>query len=164
MSENYSRRNHSSKEEKKSAPKVTEHVTKGFTAFQKVLTAVGTILSIIVASITIMNFTASKNKDTSDSSANQSTVVIKEGNNKNQAPLHLVMAMRLIQKHKQVAKQELTPIRHLQTQQRVAIRLPLHQQLLQTQHLAMRLLVAQQLVTPLLTKTCKRLGNPAFFL
>ena len=84
MSENYSRRNHSSKEEKKSAPKVTEHVTKGFTAFQKVLTAVGTILSIIVASITIMNFTASKNKDTSDSSANQSTVVIKEGNNKTQ--------------------------------------------------------------------------------
>lgn len=84
MSENYSRRNHSSKEEKKSAPKVTEHVTKGFTAFQKVLTVVGTILSIIVASITIMNFTASKNKDTSDSSANQSTVVIKEGNNKTQ--------------------------------------------------------------------------------
>lgn len=84
MSENYSRRNHSSKEEKKSAPMVTEHVTKGFTAFQKVLTAVGTILSIIVASITIMNFTASKNKDTSDSSANQSTVVIKEGNNKTQ--------------------------------------------------------------------------------
>lgn len=37
MSENYSRRNHSSKEEKKSAPKVTEHVTKGFTAFQKSL-------------------------------------------------------------------------------------------------------------------------------
>ena len=35
MSENYSRRNHSSKEEKKSAPNVTEHVTKGFTAFQK---------------------------------------------------------------------------------------------------------------------------------
>ena len=84
MSENYSRRNHSSKEEKKSAPMVTEHVTKGFTAFQKVLTAVGTILSIIVASITIMNFTSSKNKDTSDSSANQSTVVIKEGNNKTQ--------------------------------------------------------------------------------
>ena len=136
MSENYSRRNHSSKEEKKSAPNVTEHVTKGFTAFQKVLTAVGTILSIIVASITIMNFTASKNKDTSDSSANQ----------------------------KQVAKQELTPIRHLQIQQRVAIRLPLHQQLLQIQHLAMRLLVAQQLVMPLLTKTYKRLGNPAFFL
>lgn len=27
----------------------------------------------------------------------------------------------------------------------------------------MRLLVVQQLVTPLLTKTCKRLGNPAFF-
>lgn len=129
MSENYSRRNHSSKEEKKSAPKVTEHVTKGFTAFQKVLTAVGTILSIIVASITIMNFTASKNKDTSDSSANQSTVVIKEGNNKTQesSALHLVMAMRLIQKQKQVAKQELTPIRHLQIQQRVAIRLPLHQ-------------------------------------
>ena len=84
MSENYSRRNHSSKEEKKSAPNVTEHVTKGFTAFQKVLTAVGTILSIIVASITIMNFTSSKNKDTSDSSSNQSTVVIKEGNNKTQ--------------------------------------------------------------------------------
>ena len=40
------------------------------------------------------------------------------------------MAMRLIQKQKQVAKQELTPIRHLQIQQRVAIRLPLHQQLL----------------------------------
>ena len=74
------------------------------------------------------------------------------------------MAMRLIQKHKQVAKQEPTPIRHLQRQQRVAIRLPLHQQLLQIQHLAMRLLVTQQLVTPLLTKTCKRLGNPAFFL
>ena len=72
------------KKKKKSAPNVTEHVTKGFTAFQKVLTAVGTILSIIVASITIMNFTASKNKDTSDSSANQSTVVIKEGNNKTQ--------------------------------------------------------------------------------
>ena len=54
MSENYSRRNHSSKEEKKSAPKVTKHVTKGFTVFQKVLTVIGTILSIIVASITIM--------------------------------------------------------------------------------------------------------------
>ena len=35
MSENYSRRNHSSKEEKKSAPNVTEHVTKGFTVFQQ---------------------------------------------------------------------------------------------------------------------------------
>ena len=162
MSENYSRRNHSSKEEKKSAPNVTEHVTKGFTAFQKVLTAVGTILSIIVASITIMNFTASKNKDTSDSSAKSSKKAIIRL--KNQVLPHLVMAMRLIQKQKQVAKQELTPIRHLQIQQRVAIRLPLHQQLLQTQHLAMRLLVVQQLVTPLLTKTCKRLGNPAFFL
>ena len=32
------------------------------------------------------------------------------------------MEMRLIQKQKQVAKQELTPIRHLQIQQRVAIR------------------------------------------
>ena len=85
MSENYSRRNHTSNEESKSSPKVTEHVSKGFTAFQKVLTAVGTILSIIVASITIMNFTSSnKDKDTSDSSANQSTVVIKEGNNKTQ--------------------------------------------------------------------------------
>ncbi|MGO1518916.1 MAG: DUF6556 family protein, partial [Streptococcus thermophilus] len=84
MSENYSRRNHSSKEEKKSAPKVTKHVTKGFTVFQKVLTVIGTILSIIVASITIMNFTSSKKKDTSDSSSNQSTVVIKEGNNKTQ--------------------------------------------------------------------------------
>ena len=161
MSENYSRRNHSSKEEKKSAPNVTEHVTKGFTAFQKVLTAVGTILSIIVASITIMNFTASKNKDTSDSSANQSTVVIKEGNNKTQESS---AASSSYGNATDSAKQELIPIRHLQIQQRVAIRLPLHQQLLQTQHLAMRLLVVQQLVTPLLTKTCKRLGNPAFFL
>ena len=149
MSENYSRRNHSSKEEKKSAPNVTEHVTKGFTAFQKVLTAVGTILSIIVASITIMNFTASKNKDTSDSSANQSTVVIKEGNNKTQESSATSSSYGNAtdsENRKQVAKQELTPIRHLQIQQRVAIRLPLHQQLLQTQHLAMRLLVAQQLV------------------
>ena len=157
MSENYSRRNHSSKEEKKSAPKVTEHVTKGFTAFQKVLTAVGTILSIIVASITIMNFTASKNKDTSDSSANQSTVVIKEGNNKTQE------SSAASSSYGNATDSE-TQIRHLQTQQRVAIQLLLHQQLLQTQHLAMRLLVVQQLVTPLLTKTCKRLGNPAFFL
>ena len=70
MSENYSRRNHTSNEESKSSPKVTEHVSKGFTAFQKVLTAVGTILSIIVASITIMNFTSSnKDKDTSASSS-----------------------------------------------------------------------------------------------
>ena len=44
MSENYSRRNHTSNEESKSSPKVTEHVSKGFTTFQKVLTAVGTIL------------------------------------------------------------------------------------------------------------------------
>ena len=145
---------------------MTEHVTKGFTAFQKVLTAVGTILSIIVASITIMNFTASKNKDTSDSSANQSTVVIKEGNNKTQesSATSSSYGNATDSETEQVAKQELTPIRHLQIQQRVAIRLPLHQQLLQTQHLAMRLLVAQQLVMPLLTKTYKRLGNPAFFL
>ena len=73
MSENYSRRNHSSKEEKKSAPKVTEHVTKGFTAFQKVLTAVGTILSIIVASITIMNFTASSYGNATDSETETSS-------------------------------------------------------------------------------------------
>ena len=32
MSENYSRRNHTSNEESKSSPKATEHVSKGFTA------------------------------------------------------------------------------------------------------------------------------------
>ena len=84
MSENYSRRNHSSKEEKKSAPNVTEHVTKGFTAFQKVLTAVGTILSIIVASITIMNSQPLKIRTLLIHQPIQSTVVIKEGNNKTQ--------------------------------------------------------------------------------
>ena len=145
MSENYSRRNHSSKEEKKSAPMVTEHVTKGVTAFQKVLTAVGTILSIIVASITIMNFTSSKNKDTSDSSANQSTV------------------MQLTQKQRQAAKLVITPILHQQTQQLVEIQLLLHPQPLQTQQLAIRQLATPQLVALSPTKTKKRLGNPCLF-
>ena len=150
MSENYSRRNHSSKEEKKSAPMVTEHVTKGFTAFQKVLTAVGTILSIIVASITIMNFTSSKNKDTSDSSSNQVSP-------------HLAMVMQLTQKQKQAAKLVITPILHQQTQQLVEIQLLLHPQPLQTQQLAIRQLVTPQLVALFPTKTKKRLGNPCLF-
>ena len=165
MSENYSRRNHSSKEEKKSAPMVTEHVTKGFTAFQKVLTAVGTILSIIVASITIMNFTSSKNKDTSDSSSNQSTVVIKEGNNKTQesSVASSSYGNATDSEKKQAAKLVITPILHQQTQQLVEIQLLLHPQPLQTQQLAIRQLVTPQLVALFPTKTKKRLGNPCLF-
>ena len=123
MSENYSRRNHSSKEEKKSAPKVTKHVTKGFTVFQKVLTVIGTILSIIVASITIMNFTSSKKKDTSDSLWSLKKATIRP---KNQMSPHLAMAMQLTQKQRQAAKLVITPILHQQIQQLVEIQLLLH--------------------------------------
>ena len=128
MSENYSRRNHSSKEEKKSAPKVTKHVTKGFTVFQKVLTVIGTILSIIVASITIMNFTSSKKRTLLIHHPISQLWSLKKATirPKNQMSPHLAMAMQLTQKQRQAAKLVITPILHQQIQQLVEIQLLLH--------------------------------------
>ncbi len=90
------------------------------------ITAVGTILSIIVASITIMNFTASKNKDTSDSSSQSINCSHQEGNKTQESSAASSSYGNATNSEGTVVKQELTPIRHLQMQQRVTlIRLPL---------------------------------------
>lgn len=53
MSQHYSRRQKSSKKDKEQAP--SKHIKKGFSALQKTIALIGSILSIIVASITINN-------------------------------------------------------------------------------------------------------------
>ena len=80
MSQHYSRSQKSSKKDKEQAP--SKHIKKGFSAFQKTIALIGSILSIIVASITITNALkgSSSQKPTDKSTA---TVVIKEGNKSN---------------------------------------------------------------------------------
>ena len=80
MSQHYSRRQKSSTEDKEPTP--AKHIKKGFSAFQKTVALIGSILSIIVASITITNALkgSSATKPTDKSTT---TVVIKEGNKGN---------------------------------------------------------------------------------
>ncbi len=78
MSQHYSRRQKTSTEDKEPTP--AKHIKKGFSAFQKTVALIGSILSIIVASITITNALkgSSATKPTDKSTT---TVVIKGGNN-----------------------------------------------------------------------------------
>ena len=80
MSQHYSRRQKSSKKDKEQAP--SKHIKKGFSALQKTIALIGSILSIIVASITINNaLKGSSSQKPTDKST--TTVVIKEGNKGN---------------------------------------------------------------------------------
>lgn len=60
---------------KKSKPK-TEQIKKGFTVFQKIIATIGSILGLITASITIMNFI--DNKSNKKEPTTTQTTVIKE--------------------------------------------------------------------------------------
>ena len=168
MSENYSRRNHSSKEEKKSAPNVTEHVTKGFNCLPKSpYCRRDKFCQSSWLQSPSMNFTASKNKDTSDSSANQSTVVIKEGNNKTQESSATSSSYgNATDSETETSSQagtntysssaDTTTGGNTTTSSSAATA--------DTTSGNATHWWRNQLVMPLLTKTYKRLGNPAFFL
>ena len=76
--ENYSRSN---KNKTKSSKKPTkQHIKTGLSAFQKTIATVASILSIIIASITIMNLTGHKDEKskTDTSSSTATTTIIKE--------------------------------------------------------------------------------------
>ena len=78
MPQHYSRREHleTKKEEKSATP--TKHIKTGFSALQKTVALVGSILSIIVASITINNaLNSSSSSKTKHKSTTTTTVVIK---------------------------------------------------------------------------------------
>lgn len=60
---------------RKSKPK-TEQIKKGFTVFQKIIATIGSILGLITASITIMNFI--DNKSNKKEPTTTQTTVIKE--------------------------------------------------------------------------------------
>ena len=60
---------------RKSKPK-TEQIKKGFTVFQKIIATIGSILGLITASITIMNFI--DNKSNKKEPITTQTTVIKE--------------------------------------------------------------------------------------
>ena len=59
---------------RKSKPK-TEQIKKGFTVFQKIIATIGSILGLITASITIMNFIDNKNNSKKETTE---TTIIKE--------------------------------------------------------------------------------------
>lgn len=80
MSENYSRRNQS-----KTVKPTSKHLQSGFTALQKTLALVGSILSIIVASLTIskaFNHSSEESK-TSQTSGSTTIIVQKEQSSSN---------------------------------------------------------------------------------
>ncbi|MGT2802519.1 DUF6556 family protein [Streptococcus henryi] len=81
MSQNYSRQN------KKKTSKSNTHIKTGFTAFQKTLAFIGSILSIIVATLTIRNAItgANQNKTNDSSSTGSTTIIIKEKDSNTEA-------------------------------------------------------------------------------
>ncbi len=103
---------------------------------------------IIVASI-IMNFTASKSKDTSDSSANQSTVVIKEGTQDSRTARPHSSYGNATNPETETVVGRTSHLFVICRQQRVAIRLPLSSAATADTTSGTGLLVAQQLMTPL---------------
>ena len=165
MSENYSRRNHSSKEEKKSAPKVTKHVKKASLSSKKYSLLSGqSCQSLSLPSLLWISHHLKKRTLLIHHPISQLWSLKKATiRPKNQMSPHLAMAMQLTQKQRQAAKLVITPILHQQTQQLVEIQLLLHPQPLQTQQLAIRQLVTPQLVALFPTKTKKRLGTPCLF-
>lgn len=80
MSQNYSRRQKSSQNKTTNTPK--KHIKKGFSAFQKTIALIGSILSIIVASITISSALKGSHTKKSDSSTKTTTVIVKKTDNK----------------------------------------------------------------------------------
>ena len=60
---------------RRSKPK-SDHIKKGFTVFQKIIATIGSILGLITASITIMNFI--DNKSNKKEPTTTQTTVIKE--------------------------------------------------------------------------------------
>ncbi|WP_438477693.1 DUF6556 family protein [Streptococcus pluranimalium] len=77
MSQQYSRKSKQTGQKEKRRP--TEHIKYGLTAFQKTLALVGSILSIIVASITITNYLHSKGTSNEDKSSSSTIVIENNG-------------------------------------------------------------------------------------
>lgn len=77
MSQNYSRQSKQKPPKERRRP--TEHIKTGLTAFQKTLALVGSILSIIVASITITNYLNSRHSDQEDKSPSSTIVIENNG-------------------------------------------------------------------------------------
>lgn len=77
MSQRYSRKAKQTASTPKRRP--TEHLKRGLTAFQKTLAFVGSILSVVVATITITNYVNSK-KGTTDDKTSPSTIIIHSNN------------------------------------------------------------------------------------
>ncbi|AUW96695.1 DUF6556 family protein [Streptococcus pluranimalium] len=77
MSQQYSRKSKQTGQKEKRRP--TEHIKYGLTAFQKTLALVGSILSIIVASITITNYLHSKGTTNEDKSPSSTIVIENNG-------------------------------------------------------------------------------------
>lgn len=80
MSEKYSRR--SQQNESKNGPKPKEHIKHGLSALQKTIALIGSILSIIVASITISK--AFGNNEQKDTNTSQSTTTTQHYQSQNQ--------------------------------------------------------------------------------
>ena len=72
MSKQYSR------QQKQSPKNPSHHIKTGFSAFQKTIALIGSILSIIVASFTIKNAISGSSTKSSDSTTSTTQVIIKE--------------------------------------------------------------------------------------
>ena len=75
--ENYSRKNKISPTKEEKTP-TRHHIKKGFSAFQKALATIGSILGIITDTITIMTFMNNKSSNKPKSSQTTQTTIIKE--------------------------------------------------------------------------------------
>lgn len=77
MSQSYSRKSKQATSTERRRP--SEHLKSGLTAFQKTLAFIGSILSIVVATITITNYVNGKKTNT-DVKSPTSTVIIDRSN------------------------------------------------------------------------------------
>jgi len=89
---------------RKSKPK-TEQIKKGFTVFQKIIATIGSILGLITASITIMNFI--DNKSNKKEPTTTQTTIIKE--NKIETPTNNTIPDKNNNVTKKQTQQDETP-------------------------------------------------------
>ena len=76
--ESYSRKNKHQNEQKPSRKTTSHHIKKGFSALQKTIATIASILSIIIASLTIMNLLNNnyiKSKSDTSNSTTTTTIV-----------------------------------------------------------------------------------------
>ena len=75
---NYSRQNKETNKDSQETGKASHHIKKGLSAFQKILTLIGSMLGIITATITISNAMKSNEQKKADTSPVTQTTIIKE--------------------------------------------------------------------------------------